>query len=64
LVVCHHEGTNAPPRIAPFATDEWWKAATWRFYPVGAMCGCQIDDATVIGREPDSVSQRRRSVHR
>ena len=64
-ILCRHVGAATPARLSPFATDDWWKAATWRFYPVGAMCGCQAEDTTVTGRDDDDDDDEpKRRPHR
>lgn len=62
-ILCRHVGAATPARLTPFATDDWWKAATWRFYPVGAMCGCLNEDVAVIGPDDDDQEPTRR-IHR
>jgi hypothetical protein len=58
-IVRRHDGDAVPERCKPFATDDWWRAARWAFYPVGAMCGCLAEEATVVGRDDVNVPARR-----
>lgn len=58
-IVRRHDGDEVPARAEPFATDEWWRAAKWKFYPVGAMCGCQAEEAVVVGHDDAEPNMRR-----
>jgi hypothetical protein len=60
IIVGRHAGDAVPARAEPFATDDWWRAARWTFYPVGAMCGCLAEEATVVGRDDVEAAARRR----
>jgi hypothetical protein len=59
-ILGRHSGGAVPDRVEPFATDDWWRAARWTFYPVGAMCGCLAEEATVVGRDEVEATTRRR----
>jgi hypothetical protein len=59
-IVGRHDGDGTPDRCGPFATDDWWRAARWTFYPVGAMCGCLGDETAVVGRDEEAPTRRRR----
>jgi hypothetical protein len=59
-IVGRHDGDAMPDRCEPFATNDWWRAARWTFYPVGAMCGCLGDETAVVGRDDEEAVPRRR----
>jgi hypothetical protein len=52
-VVFRHQGTRVPAPFAPFALPAWWEAAAWRFYPIGAVCGCHMDAGHLAGRDEE-----------
>ena len=58
-IAARHDGEATPPRVAPFASDTWWLAARWKFYPIGAMCGCSAEQAVVVGHDDDEAVPRR-----